>query len=145
MKTLLTVNMYSGMCHLDPNVYLDEKQTSKLIELAQSCKQVRGAVNYNLGPHSFSVSFTVLFDPLQYGWPHVYAETDYPEIIHLYSTPGSVGIWYRDDPQYSDMKWFKDDQGIHEMLRELVRPAMEKHADKTFEEVEASWAHYYRY
>jgi hypothetical protein len=129
------------MCHLDPRVDLTEEQRAKLIDMVKAADASVDDPTYRFGlsSDSFAVSFIHL-DPLQPGDPFpVVDPSDYPEIVHIYSMPGSVGIWRREDPIFDLMKWYKDDMGVHEFLAELAAPAIAKHHADMWVMISTPW------
>lgn len=132
MATILNVCMYSGMCHLDPRVELTEEQSQKLLEMVRGADEPASLDRFGtgvLGPDAFAVSF------IQFDRDNLFTPLDvdqYPDIITLYSYPGIMGLWRKEDGTYGDMKWYKDSFGAHDFLTELAAPAIAKHHTDIF-------------
>jgi hypothetical protein len=103
------ITMYSGMCHLDPQVELTEEQSIEIEnKLAQLKDPFTGQRYYGTGVLS-PTSYMVVF----------------PEnIIVNVSDRGHVRI----STEVSDVE-YQDTVELHAYLKELLAPALAKHQD----------------
>lgn len=141
LETVLNVCMYSGMCQWDPRVTLTQEESDQLLNMVKGADAPAVLDRFGtgvLGTDSFVVSF-VTFDPDNFDLFATLDTSTFPDIITVYSLPGIIGIWRREDPTYSEMKWYKDDLGVHEFLSTLAAPAIRKHQEEMFIAASAPW------